>query len=200
MDVWSLGTLLAYMLLNGEPLFIHNGFNLSGEVFGFLGDPTPQEANEGLRMTHYPYFNAARKAEKNFRNKFGRNENNAIWIPVLDAIFWHHPKNRITVKKLLKITEDTNRFLMCDSNLIGPTARMEQFKISINPFEMKAKELNNYLNEIFSMRQDEANETRKDLLVLAFNLGSATPVPAEVWVNIFIMAKTNPLMYKIRSA
>jgi hypothetical protein len=56
-----------------------------------------------------------------------------------------------------------------------------------------------YFNIVFSFRKSIADDARKDLLVLAINLGNATPVPAELWINIFVQAKTNPLTYKIRS-
>ena len=72
MDVWSLGSILGYMLLNGEPLF-SNPNNIIGEVFSFLGNPTVHEMREGLLANYGLSSYGGRIALQNLQKKFGKN-------------------------------------------------------------------------------------------------------------------------------
>jgi serine/threonine protein kinase len=197
MDVWSLGCILGYMLLNGEPLF-SNSYNIFGEVVSFLGNPTVHEMQEGLLANYSLSSYGGRIALQNLQKKFGNNELTAVWIPTMDAIFRYLPSNRIKVKNLLKLVVDTSRTLPKDYRL-SATTKTDQIKIEMNIVELKPRFIKEYFNTVFSFRKSIADDARKDLIVLAMNLGNATPVPAELWINIFILAKTNPLTYKIRS-
>jgi serine/threonine protein kinase len=197
MDVWSLGSILGYMLLNGEPLF-SNSYNIFGEVVSFLGNPTVHEMQEGLLANYGLSSYGGRIALQNLQKKFGKNGLTAMWIPTMDAIFRYLPSNRIKVKNLLKLVVDTSRTLPKDYRL-SATTKTDQIKIEMNIVELKPRFIKEYFNTVFSFRKSIADDARKDLIVLAMNLGNATPVPAELWINIFILAKTNPLTYKIRS-
>jgi hypothetical protein len=186
------------MLLNGEPLF-SNPNNIIGEVFSFLGNPTVHEMREGLLANYGLSSYGGRIALQNLQKKFGKNGLTAMWIPTMDAIFRYLPSNRIKVKNLLKLVVDTSRTLPKDYRLCSATTKTDQIKIELNIVELKPKLIKEYFNIVFSFRKSIADDARKDLLVLAINLGNATPVPAELWINIFVQAKTNPLTYKIRS-
>jgi hypothetical protein len=153
---------------------------------------------EGLLANYSLSSYGGRIALQNLQKKFGNNELTAVWIPTMDAIFRYLPSNRIKVKNLLKLVVDTSRTLPKDYRL-SATTKTDQIKIEMNIVELKPRSIKEYFNTVFSFRKSIADDARKDLIVLAMNLGNATPVPAELWINIFILAKTNPLTYKIRS-
>jgi serine/threonine protein kinase len=159
MDVWSLGCILGYMLLNGEPLF-SNSYTIFGEVVSFLGNPTVHEMQEGLLANYSLSSYGGRIALQNLQKKFGNNELTAVWIPTMDAIFRYLPSNRIKVKNLLKLVVDTSRTLPKDYRL-SATTKTDQIKIEMNIVELKPRSIKEYFNTVFSFRKSIADDAKR---------------------------------------
>eukprot|EP00029_Vermamoeba_vermiformis_P000048 TRINITY_DN10050_c0_g1_i1.p1 TRINITY_DN10050_c0_g1~~TRINITY_DN10050_c0_g1_i1.p1 ORF type:complete len:405 (-),score=6.30 TRINITY_DN10050_c0_g1_i1:15-1172(-) len=208
MDVWSLGCIFAYMLLDGVSIF-GNFEDLDGRkagsfvyttIFQTLGYPTREEYD--ALHARYHMLGTSGQLLHNLQEKLPKDTNTTKWIPVLEAMLNYRATKRITTKQLLNHSLFKERFKSYDhrlSDLTTSTAKMVRISIEM-PQDFptwKPKDIRAFFKALLGTRGALLDEKRKDLIVLACNLGNATPVPAELWITIFMYADTKPIMYAL---
>jgi serine/threonine protein kinase len=202
-DVWSLGCILGYMLRDGVCLF-NPPTTVTPQpiyyyVFTTIGYPTVDQMTNGLN-TYYDFgvqHHYKQTLQRLTKMIFPQDQTKSKWVELVYLMLNYFPKKRITIKDLLAHSAFEEHFSDHGPPGVFGTPPITLKWISIDLPEELWKQPPNYkkgyYQSLFGMRQALLEETRKDLIVLAFNLGNATLVPAELWINIFILANTNPL-------
>lgn len=207
-DVWSLGCIFAYILNGGTSIFgnvTQDAAYVYHRVFTVLGQPTMSEAYEGLKIRYYQTANTnnSHTAER-LQQLIQPPEVAAKWGPLLCQMLQYNPERRIGVKQILGIELFKKQWRMLGATPFYVFPKRTK-AIQIHLFEdlglneKSPTDIRGYFKALFGVRRMLYEEKRKDLVVLACNLGNKTPVPAEIWITIFMYADTKPLMSMVRS-
>jgi serine/threonine protein kinase len=194
-DVWSLGLILAYILRDGVPLFSANGGEfLPKSVFSVLGNPTRKEIHAlSLGLSHT--IAHSRYVPQYLQTHMTTDENMAKWVPVLDAMLEYKPKKRIKIKDLLNHELFHSHFKEhFDSRIpLKKPSKMEQILIGIPQelYEARNVDAIEYVKSLVGTRQAVVEEWRISMEALLRVLSNSTPVPAEIWLNIFVLANVH---------
>lgn len=203
--MWSLGCIFATLFNDGMPIFgaISAGgqdyYNYAhNKVFTVLGYPTITEMDYGLKVTlHHQYGNGP-SLEK-LKKAISSTKATVEWIErILSRMLIYFPYERIGVKEIM------GHYLFRKHwKKFGGSPRYEfpkrdtsikmQFPEDLG--QRTIPDIRGYFKSLFGVRRAMHEDRRKDLIVLALNLGDSTVVPAEIWLTIFVYADTKPIMF-----
>lgn len=174
-----------------------NHFN----VFASLGHPTAEEADAlGTDRYHVLCTISGQLTEK-LSKIMPKDKNTLKWMPIVEAMLNYNSQKRIKIKELLHHDMFKKYFepymLRLKDELAPKTTKMERIWISL-PYGFDSLQRNDriaYVKILLDSRRSILDESRRDLVVLAHNLDTATSVPLHIWIDIFILANTKPIMY-----
>lgn len=178
-----------YMLRDGEYFIKPNGHFVYGTVLGCLGFLSREE-EEVLNFRYNNFSGVSHR--RNWLKSRMKDEKMAIWLKVLDSMLQYIPQKRITIKQLLEHP-------LFDSYLKAQTKPSEMQRIQIFiPTDLPAKatsyDVRMYVDSLLGMRKAVVDEWRVGMAVFLRQLLNTTPVPSEIWQNIFVLANVNRYM------
>lgn len=208
MDVWSLGLIFASMLKDVYTIFgnIPHEYYDQGihmYIYAILGYPTAEDWG-GLGIKYWVNGNAGNFHENLIKLMPLKDKYTIKWMPIVEAMLNYHPQKRMKIKDLLNhelFKKHFEPYVFRLPEYSPQTSKMERISINFpNGFEnFHRTDMVRYCKTMLGLRRSILDDRRRDLVVLAHNLEKATSVPLQIWINIFMLANTKPIMYLLLS-